>query len=159
MPRGLKLVSQMSSYLFEEEYGECKYMKPSEVEALKKAMRAIGRASDRTAKQQRLGVPKLVKGSVRKTDIREFKSHLRVKGHGLSAFRNWPPVNGQVAFSLDVLHEEHPTLDGGSLCCSRPKMEHSKNYLRWGLISNWLEGLETCQQVFTLKPTKYQAPE
>jgi len=50
MPRGLKLVSQMSSYLFEEEYGECKYMKPSEVEALKKAMRAIGRASDRTAK-------------------------------------------------------------------------------------------------------------
>lgn len=50
MPRGLRLVSQMSSYLFEEEYGECKYMKPSEIEALKKAMRAIGRASNRTAK-------------------------------------------------------------------------------------------------------------
>ena len=50
MPRGLKLVSQMSSYLFEAEYGVCKYMKHSEIEALNKGMRAIGRASNRTAK-------------------------------------------------------------------------------------------------------------
>lgn len=37
MPRALKLASSITSYLFEEEYRECKYMKPSEIEALRKA--------------------------------------------------------------------------------------------------------------------------
>lgn len=50
MPRAVKLASSISSYLFEEEYGECKYMKPSEIEALRKACNALGRASNRSAK-------------------------------------------------------------------------------------------------------------
>lgn len=51
MPRALKLASALSSYLFEEEYGECKYLKNSEIESLKKALRALGRASARTVKK------------------------------------------------------------------------------------------------------------
>lgn len=50
MPRALKLASAISSYLFEEEYEECKYMKDSEKEALRKASKALVRASNRTAK-------------------------------------------------------------------------------------------------------------
>lgn len=50
MPRALKLASSIVSYLFEEECGECKFMKASEVEALRKAAKALGRASDRTCK-------------------------------------------------------------------------------------------------------------
>lgn len=50
MPRALKLASNITSYLFEEEYGECKYMKPSEIEALRKAYKALGRASNRSVK-------------------------------------------------------------------------------------------------------------
>lgn len=50
MPRALKLVSNIVSYLFEEENGECKFMKTSEIEALRKAAKALGRASDRTCK-------------------------------------------------------------------------------------------------------------
>lgn len=50
MPNALKLVSHISTFLFEEEYGELKYMKASEIEAVKKASRALQRASDRTSK-------------------------------------------------------------------------------------------------------------
>lgn len=50
MPRALKLASSITSYLFEEEYRECEYMKPSEIEALRKACNALGRASNRSAK-------------------------------------------------------------------------------------------------------------
>ena len=50
MPEALRLASHIASYLFEQEYGECKYMKPSEVEALRKAQNAIGRASKRSSK-------------------------------------------------------------------------------------------------------------
>lgn len=50
MPRALKLASAITSYLFEEEYEECKYMRDSEKEALRKASKALIRASNRTAK-------------------------------------------------------------------------------------------------------------
>ena len=51
MPNALKLVSHISTFLFEEEeYGELKYMKASEIEAVKKASRALQRASARTCK-------------------------------------------------------------------------------------------------------------
>ena len=50
MPNALKLVSHISTFLFEEEYGELKYMKTSEIEALRKASRALQRASTRTSK-------------------------------------------------------------------------------------------------------------
>ena len=50
MPEGLKLMSKICTYLFEQEYGECKYMKDSEIEALRKASRALSRASDRATK-------------------------------------------------------------------------------------------------------------
>ena len=50
MQEGLKLMSKIGTYLFEEEYGECKYMKDSEIKALRKAMKALSRASDRTSK-------------------------------------------------------------------------------------------------------------
>ena len=51
MPRALKLMSTIVSYLFEEEYDECKYMRASEIEALRKAQRALARASNRTTKR------------------------------------------------------------------------------------------------------------
>lgn len=51
MPNALKLVSHISTFLFEEEYGELKYMKASEIEAVKKASRAIQKASARAAKK------------------------------------------------------------------------------------------------------------
>lgn len=50
MPNALKLVSHISTFLFEEEYGELKYMKASEIEVVKKASRALQRASVRTSK-------------------------------------------------------------------------------------------------------------
>lgn len=50
MQEALKLVSHISTFLFEEEYGELEYMKASEIEAVKKASRALQRASARTAK-------------------------------------------------------------------------------------------------------------
>ena len=50
MPNALKLVSHISTFLFEEEYGELKYMKASEIEAVKKASIALQRASARTSK-------------------------------------------------------------------------------------------------------------
>lgn len=50
MPNALKLVSHISTFLFEEEYGKLKYMKTSEIEAVKKASRALQRASARTSK-------------------------------------------------------------------------------------------------------------
>lgn len=52
MPNALKLVSHISTFLFEEKYGELEYMKTSEVEALKKASRALQRASMRTCKSK-----------------------------------------------------------------------------------------------------------
>lgn len=51
MPKALKLASAIASYLFEEECEECKYMRASEIEALRKAQRALSRASDRTTKK------------------------------------------------------------------------------------------------------------
>ena len=51
MPEALKLASKIISFLFEEQYGECKYMRESEVEALRKASRVLQRASARTAKK------------------------------------------------------------------------------------------------------------
>lgn len=53
MPKALKLASQLVSYLFEEEYGECKYMKDSEKAAVRKAQNALIRASNRSAKPQK----------------------------------------------------------------------------------------------------------
>ena len=50
MPKALKLASHIFSFLFEQQYGECKYMRESEIEALRKANRAIGRASARSKK-------------------------------------------------------------------------------------------------------------
>ena len=50
MPEGLKLMSKIGTYLFDEEGRECKYMRASEIEALRKAMKALSRASKRTAK-------------------------------------------------------------------------------------------------------------
>lgn len=50
MPEGLKLMSKICTYLFEEEERECKYMRASEIEALRKAMKALARASNRTSK-------------------------------------------------------------------------------------------------------------
>ena len=50
MPKALKLISHISTFLFEEEYGELKYMKASEIEAVKNASRALHRASARTCK-------------------------------------------------------------------------------------------------------------
>ncbi len=50
MPRALKLASSIISYLFEEEYEECRYMKASEIEALRKAQKALIRTSNRTCK-------------------------------------------------------------------------------------------------------------
>lgn len=51
MPRALKLASAISSYLFEEECRECKYLKSSEIESIKKALRTLCRASARTTKK------------------------------------------------------------------------------------------------------------
>lgn len=50
MPKGLKLASSILSYLFEEQYGECEYMKESEKGALRKAISALTRTSNRTIK-------------------------------------------------------------------------------------------------------------
>ena len=50
MPRALKLASAIASYLFEEEYQEMQYMRPSEIEAVRKASKALIRASNRTSK-------------------------------------------------------------------------------------------------------------
>ena len=50
MPEGLKLMSKIGTYLFDEEERECKYMRASEIEALRKAMKALSRASNRTSK-------------------------------------------------------------------------------------------------------------
>lgn len=49
-PRAVKLANEICGYLFEEEYGELKYMKASEIELLKKANRMLQRVSSRTAK-------------------------------------------------------------------------------------------------------------
>ena len=50
MPRALKLASAIASYLFEEEYEECRHMRESEKEALRKAQNALIRVSNRTCK-------------------------------------------------------------------------------------------------------------
>ena len=50
MPRALKLASAIASYLFEEEYEECRHMRENEKEALRKAQNALIRASNRTCK-------------------------------------------------------------------------------------------------------------
>ena len=52
MPRASKLISSISSYLFEEEFGECRFMKDTEKESLKKAIRALSRAQSRADKSK-----------------------------------------------------------------------------------------------------------
>lgn len=51
MPRALKLASAIASYLFEEEYRECEYMKDNELEVLRKAQNVLVKASNKTIKQ------------------------------------------------------------------------------------------------------------
>ena len=50
IPTGIKVANTISSYLFEQEFGELKYFKESEKEALKKAFNAIIRVYNRTIK-------------------------------------------------------------------------------------------------------------
>jgi len=52
MPRAYKLIGHISSYLFEEELGECGYMKQSEIKALRAGAKALGRAAARTSKMK-----------------------------------------------------------------------------------------------------------
>lgn len=52
MPKALKLMSEISSYLFEEEFGECKLLKASEIESLRKASKALVRAYNRSEKSK-----------------------------------------------------------------------------------------------------------
>ena len=51
IPRALKLLSQISSYLFEEEFCECQYFKQSEIEVLRKVAKAISKAHNRSMKK------------------------------------------------------------------------------------------------------------
>ena len=52
IPAGIAVASVISSYLFEQQCGELKYFKASEEEALRKAVKAIIRASNRTIKNK-----------------------------------------------------------------------------------------------------------
>ena len=52
MPEALKLASHISSFLFEQEYGECQHMSLAEIESVRKASRALIRASNRTCKKK-----------------------------------------------------------------------------------------------------------
>lgn len=40
-PKGIKIASEIASYLFEEQYGEIEYMPESEKETLKKACKIL----------------------------------------------------------------------------------------------------------------------
>lgn len=42
-PRGYKLASQIASYLFEEEYDECKNFSASEIEKIREAAKILAR--------------------------------------------------------------------------------------------------------------------
>lgn len=50
IPAGIAVANVISSYLFEQQYGELKYFKTSEEETLRKALRTICRVSNRTIK-------------------------------------------------------------------------------------------------------------
>lgn len=50
IPVGIKVANVISSYLFEQSCGELEYFKASEEEALRKAIKAIIRVSNRTIK-------------------------------------------------------------------------------------------------------------
>lgn len=50
IPAGIAVANVISSYLFEQQCGELKYFKASEEEALRKAVKAIMRVSNRTIK-------------------------------------------------------------------------------------------------------------
>lgn len=50
IPAGIAVANVISSYLFEQQCGELKYFKASEEEALRKAVKAICRVSNRTIK-------------------------------------------------------------------------------------------------------------
>ena len=43
-PRGIKIASEIASYLFEEQYGEIEYLPESENEILKKACKILQKA-------------------------------------------------------------------------------------------------------------------
>lgn len=42
-PEGCKLASKITSYLFEQEYGECRKMSPKEIETIRKAAKILFR--------------------------------------------------------------------------------------------------------------------
>ena len=52
IPAGIAVANVISSYLFEQQCGELKYFKASEEEALRKAVKAIMRVSNRTIKNK-----------------------------------------------------------------------------------------------------------
>lgn len=43
LKESLKLLNHLNSFLFEQEYGELKYFKQTQIEALRKAVRALAR--------------------------------------------------------------------------------------------------------------------
>ena len=53
MPKALKLLNSISSFLFEEECGECKFMKEGELKALRKAAEIISKAHTRNLKKSK----------------------------------------------------------------------------------------------------------
>ena len=53
MPKALKLLNSISSFLFEEEFGECKLMKESELKSLRKAAEVISKAHTRNLKKSK----------------------------------------------------------------------------------------------------------
>lgn len=50
IPAGIAVASVIASYLLEQQCGELKYFKASEEETLRKALRTIGRVSNRIIK-------------------------------------------------------------------------------------------------------------
>lgn len=44
MPKTVRLISGISSYLFEEQYGECRNLKPTTIKNLRSIINSLGRA-------------------------------------------------------------------------------------------------------------------
>lgn len=44
MPKTVRLISNISSYLFEEQYGECKNLKPTTIKNLRAIINSLSRA-------------------------------------------------------------------------------------------------------------------
>lgn len=47
MPKALRLASYISSFLFEEQYGECKYLKDTTLKNLRTACRSLLKAANK----------------------------------------------------------------------------------------------------------------